>query len=104
MRRLVYLPRAQLDVRAQIEYLRERGEIDRIRGFDEDLTALEDLLVSFPHAGRELVGEGQKSLRRIGLRRSPLFVWYVYEPDRDEVTLVRVFHTKQRTPIPRPPP
>lgn len=103
MPRVIYQAQADRDIRAHIEYLRDRSEFDRIRRFEEDLRALERILAGFPEAGRALTQGAGKTLRRIRLRRLPLFVWYMWEPDRDELTLVRVFHVKQLTPTPRLP-
>lgn len=101
MGRLVYGPHAQRDIAEHIRYLRGHGQVERLRRFDEALTALELTLTQFPKAGRELTQGASATLRRIGLRRIPLFVWYLYEPEREEVTIVRLFHVKQETPEPR---
>lgn len=103
MLHVIYGPHFQRDVRAHIDYLRSHDEIDQILRLDEDLVELEELLIRFPQAGREISREGGESLRRLRIRRAPLLVWYAFEPDRDELTLVRLFHAKQMTPVPRLP-
>jgi plasmid stabilization system protein ParE len=101
--RFVYAPDAQQDVRAHIRYLLEHGETERADRFEQELLMLERRLMEFPRAGRELIQGSRRTLRRIGLRRMPLFVWYMYEPEREEITVVRLFHVKQLTPPPRIP-
>ncbi|MDE3102040.1 MAG: type II toxin-antitoxin system RelE/ParE family toxin [Chloroflexota bacterium] len=101
--KLIYAPRAQEDVREHVAYLRRKGETVRLRRFDEALATLEVGLLAFPRSGRALTQGPRRSVRRIGLRYLPLFVWYVYEPERDEITIVRLFHVKQSTPPPPAP-
>lgn len=98
MRRVTFHPDFERDLEEQVEHLRARGDADGIRGLAEDLTALEETVRAFPRIGRELLREPDQVVRKLKLRRAPLFVWYTFEPDRDEITLVRLFHSKRRTP------
>jgi len=67
----------------------------------DDLAEIERLLTRFPDAGRVLATEGTFALRKLRLRRAPFYVWYVVDVARQEVTFVRLFHTRQRTADPR---
>ena len=101
MLRVIFGPHFQRDLRAHTAYLRSQGDLDRIRRLDEDLAALEETVQRFPQVGRELTREVDSSLRRLRLRHAPLFVWYVFEPERNEIALIRLFHARQLTPDPR---
>lgn len=103
MPRVANHPQFETEVVAQIEHLREQGDIDRILGLFGDFSELRQLLARFPEAGRELARSGERSLRTIRLRRAPFVVWYRYAPDLDEVTLYRLFHRRQDRPPPRLP-
>jgi plasmid stabilization system protein ParE len=62
------------------------------------------MLGRFPAAGVLLAQRGSVVLRKLILRRGPYVAWYVYDtedPDGD-VWLVRLFHARQRRPLPRP--
>ncbi len=86
---------------ATLVRLRGQGQASRIAMMRDDLGELERLLTRFPDAGRALATEGAFALRKLRLRRTPFYVWYVVDGPHDVVTFVRLFHTRQRAPDPR---
>lgn len=65
-----------------------------------DLAEVEKVLSVFPGIGREIERRGSQIIRRIPLRAAPFNLWYEYdEAELDgPVTLVRLFHVRQRQP------
>lgn len=86
------------DLRSQLTYLVERDELEWLVTLHEDLSEAEDLLASFPEAGRELRRQGAAPVRRLRLRRAPYVVWYELSARRKRVNLLRLFHVRQRIP------
>lgn len=77
-----------------------QGDIERIDGLLQDIAALRKLVAEFPEAGQELSRKGSESLRMMRLRRASFIAWYRAAIDRDEVTMYRLFHFRQRKPKP----
>lgn len=96
-------PDFKRDVGAQVEYLRAQEDVERIHGLLKDLTALKALLEDYPEAGREVMREGDASLRMMPLRRASFVAWYKTAAQQGEVTLYRLFHERQRRPKPELP-
>jgi plasmid stabilization system protein ParE len=87
------------DLRGQLGYLVDRGEAEWILILQQDLADVEDLLRSFPDAGREvLIGRGAP-VRRLRLHRAPYVVWYQVSARGRRVVLLRLFHVRQKTPL-----
>ncbi len=91
-------PEFASDLRRQLSYLVERDELEWIITLREDLDEAEDLLASFPAAGREVRLGRRAPVRRLRLRRAPYVIWYQLSATRMRVTLVRLFHVRQRRP------
>ena len=85
------------DLRAQLRYLSDRGELEWIATLDEDVLQAEQVLAQFPEAGRALANEGRPAVRRLRLRRAPYVVWYT-PAQRKRVVLLRLFHVRQKGP------
>lgn len=86
------------DLREQLRYLVDRADVEWILILQADLFEAEELLRTFPEAGRELRLERRPAVRRLRLRRAPYVVWYEVTAARRRVTLVRLFHVRQRRP------
>jgi plasmid stabilization system protein ParE len=91
------------DVAAQLAFLEERGDVRRAEGLLQDLKALSALVSDFPEAGRELHRVGDQSLRMMPLRRASYVAWYVASPEKELVTLYRLYHDRQSKPEPHVP-
>lgn len=87
---MIFTEQFRRDVAAQVDRLRDEGLeswVDRLRAeLDDAFVLLED----FPQAGVS----ARRPLRKLVLRRLPFVVWYAF--DEDEVTLLRLFHFRQR--------
>lgn len=92
------------DLARQIEALEAEDEWSRVDRLIEDVVRLADRLARFPELGRELARERGWTLRRIAIGRLPYLVWYRHDPAHAGVIkMIRLFHSRQRTPKPRLP-
>ena len=91
----------ELDVRAQVDWLEEHLELERLLRFSDELHQLEALLASFPELG---VGVEVSAVhfRKALFSSLPFLIWYRHGPPRDEVQLLRLFHAHQDRPMGRP--
>lgn len=106
MTRVEYGEEFVADLEREVEYLRRLAEFGWIQTLAEDLDDIGDMLGAFPLLGHVLAREGADALLKLRLRRAPFYVWYSYREETAEqglVTLLRLFHTRQRTPEPRLP-
>lgn len=102
-RRVEYADDFSRDLRAEVDYLRRRREWSWIATLQEDLAELAEMLTVFPASGRELAREGSETLRKLRLRRAPLYAWYTVDPTvpHGPIRFMRLFHVRQKTPAPR---
>ena len=90
-------------LRANLEYLRKRGDVDWFELLETDLRELELLLSKFPTAGTLMACRGAMELRKLRLKRTPFVVWYVADIKitKSPVTFLRLYHARQRSTQPR---
>lgn len=84
------------DLDAQVAFLVAGDDLEGIDRLELDLAAVEQLLSTFPDAGRELGATESWSLRKLKLRRCPFVVWY--QRESGQLTLARLFHARQDQP------
>ena len=92
------------DLRWELFYLQDRDEPAWIDKLLADIEVLKTLLAAYPRSGRKLAERGSVVLRKIRLRQTPYYVWYSFDEadSRTAVKFVRLFHTRQQKPQPRP--
>ncbi len=90
-------------LRANLEYLRKRGDLEWFELLEADLGELEVLVSRFPAVGTLMEHRGSVELRKLRLKRTPFVVWYVVDTRvaKSPVTFLRLFHARQRSALPR---
>ena len=100
MRKVIPGTRFAAEVAVQVAALHAAAEWSWVATLEQDLDETSQLLARFPDAGRELARDGERTLRKLRLRRAPFYVWY-RTAEGEDTRLVRLFHVRQRTPRPR---
>lgn len=104
VRRVTARESFRADVAAQIAFLLAKEEGERIANLAAEIEAAGRILGTFPELGREIGREGGTSVRALHLRRVPFVITYALAPERPpSVTLLRIFHARQRRPLPERP-
>ena len=81
------------DLEDQLAWIPEQRDATWAVRLREDLDEALDVLAQFPVLG--MVAAGGDELRRLPLRRTPFVLWYALGPKRDDVWVVRLFHSRQ---------
>ncbi len=86
-----------------LESIVERGEASWIAILLDGVKRASAMLAEVPGAGSLIEQRGTVEMRKLILPRGPYVAWYVYDTaSRDgDVWLVRLFHARQRRPLPR---
>lgn len=95
MTRVVVRSSFAADVTAQVAWLRAHDRADWVPRLRTGVAEVRALLARFPAAGTSIEERDGIVLRKLVLRQLP-FAAYVVGPD--EVTLLRLFHTRQDRP------
>jgi plasmid stabilization system protein ParE len=93
-------PDVLASLREQLHWIsehRDDGWADRLR---EDLEDALDALAEFPLMGAtapagDRAAAGGDGLRQLPLRRTPFVLWYAVDDRRNEVWVLRLFHSRQ---------
>ena len=95
---------ALVDLARQVAWLERNAAPSWLDRLQDDLAKAVSLLRSYPGAGTRLERQAGVVLRRVPLPSTPYVVWYVYNERRaqGDVWIVRIFHIRQRRPMPDP--
>lgn len=83
------------DLQAQLGWLEQNDQLERLIWLLDDLRDASALLAEFPQAGHAFKHQGEE-FRKLPLHRAPYVLWYAHAENK--VTLIRLFHSSQARP------